>query len=272
MLKNTLMLAALLFCSLAAAGEEDGPIQTDRPGFGDGTYVMPKGTFQYEFGYAHQRYDNKALLGGSQDVDEHTVGEVLMRYGISSRVELRLSLGSFVWQSRPDDSGFSDGAVGMKYRWIDRDDLKVSLLATANVETGVTFGDSDLGISYAAAANYKGMDGYLSWDTNNEEILASVYSGGELTEKMSYSLGVAAIFGLGDTDVIRIEDIIFNGQVLGTSIVEGPETIDVEDQLLFDMNLLYSVSDRAQLDFYLGAGLNDDSPDYFLGMGYGYRF
>lgn len=85
------------------------PFTADRPGFTFGPTLLPRGHQQVETGYSYGR------VGAERD---HALGEVLLRAGLASAVEMRLALNSYEFASSPDGraSGLDDAFIATKLR------------------------------------------------------------------------------------------------------------------------------------------------------------
>lgn len=98
--------AGALLIGGAAAAQEPAPLVTDRPDFTESTETVPAGRVQFEGGYTPLR---------SGGVDEHAIGEVLLRLGVSGRTELRLGLNSFLVArvpGEPTSTGLEGASLG----------------------------------------------------------------------------------------------------------------------------------------------------------------
>ncbi len=94
---------------LAAPGE----ISTDRPDFTESTEVVGRGTTQLESGFT---------VGNEKNLSSLSAGELLLRVGVSKRVELRFGAEGFdaEWsQSENIQRGFADIELGAKFRLFD---------------------------------------------------------------------------------------------------------------------------------------------------------
>jgi hypothetical protein len=89
-------------------------IATDRPGFGNGSATMQPGFVQVELGYQYDRSPSEQRT--------HSLGQLLVRYGLLDRLELRLALNSFQIQDGPvidRRQGFNDVGVGAKVNLVE---------------------------------------------------------------------------------------------------------------------------------------------------------
>ena len=133
---RSLSLAVLATVSLSACatmGNRDALV-SDRPDFTEATSLVDRGRVQVEGGSTFSR---------EADTRVTTHGEVLMRAGLSSRVELRVAGNSYV-QERSDEfqqSGVEDATLGVKLRLFDAPEARswrpeVSVIAHSTVPTG----------------------------------------------------------------------------------------------------------------------------------------
>ena len=103
----------VLLAGCAPALQTLPPIATDRPDVTDGATTVPVGTAQLEGGYTTTRADRQT--------QDQTIGEGLLRVGVSSRVEARMALNSY--EVRRDHGltqrGFDDASLGVKLRLHD---------------------------------------------------------------------------------------------------------------------------------------------------------
>src|SRR4051794_34815212 len=95
------ILAVLLVAGVAAAADHPPPIATDRPSMTDSSIVVPRGSVQFENGFAET--DGRTFDGP----------ETLIRFGVASRLELRLAVPNYFGGPNVI-SGFGDLAFGMK--------------------------------------------------------------------------------------------------------------------------------------------------------------
>jgi hypothetical protein len=112
----------------------EAPFSADRPGFTTAPTLVAPGRQQIETGYAYAR--DGAERG-------HAVGELLLRAGLTSAVELRLALNSYELALSPTGrtSGLADAGLGAKIRLARGGDgpglrPETALLVAASVPTG----------------------------------------------------------------------------------------------------------------------------------------
>jgi hypothetical protein len=253
-----LLLAGLLAAPAAAqlSGLED-PIVADRPDFTEGTSILDTGHFQLEGGYTFTR------LG---EEESHTFGELLLRYGFSQRIELRLEAGSYD-RIETDGageriSGFEDPGIGLKLRLTDAATWIPGQPAVAVVAgTSVPVGDEELtsdawepsavlafdwelfdliglGANLGAAA-LDGEDGRFT------QVYWSASGGYGLTERLS---GYLEYYGISEDE-------------------EGGPSLHY-----LDAGLTYLIHNDLQVDIRVGRGLNGEDPDDYIGVGAAVRW
>lgn len=127
------VVTGVLLSGCAMAGAR-APVSSDRPDFTDGTVVLAPGAWQLESGHSFARQGRTRLS---------TSGELMMRAGITPRVELRLSANSYARARRAGTTarGFEDASVGLKVRLRADGEAPswrpgVVLLAQSTVPTG----------------------------------------------------------------------------------------------------------------------------------------
>jgi len=283
MLVRLALLAALTMTAFTWASDGEDPIVADRPGFGDSVGTLLSGVLQFELGYAFSKFDNGLLV---TDYDEETgtftpivdnqtqkqdVGEIRIRYGLSDKWELRIDLGSFTTESKPDDSGFTSAGLSLKNQFYEKENTRMATAFGVITTTGVGFSESDANfyVAYIAETEAMGLPWsvYGEYSEGDDALLASLYTGGGLTGNWTWSAGVAGTYAHGESNLINIQDV--QGF---TRVDEIPVIVDDENQYYLDLNFVYLLDHNSAIDLYVGTGLDDNSPDYFFGFGYAHRF
>lgn len=239
-----LVSTALLVTPLAA----QEPLVTDRPDFTESAVSVVPGRVQLEAGWTFETAD---------EVDVHTLGEVLFRIGVLPRTELRLGLESFVMVDAPggDPSGLDDISIGAKFELLEG---RASRPGTALlIGTTVPTGDSEVAAE--------------EWQP--EAILALEW---DLSERVG--LGLNGGWTYAGTD----DDRFHEGKAsaaLGVGLSERVGAFfeafgffsEKDDPAFFDGGLTFLGSDDFQLDGRVGVGL-DDASDWFAGLGVSRRW
>ncbi len=222
------------------------PITTDRPSFGDATVTVPSGHFLFESGY---RY------GHDEGDSVHNGPVLLLRSGLARNLELRLGWDGYVHSSN-NRQGFGNTRVGLKVQALREQGLTPNLVVIP--EFVLPTGDKEVvadevepmvrmawGHSLTPSTAISGNFNVAARaDTNSGRhrlvYAASLWMGFALSTRVS---GYVEYFG------------IFRESGLG------------RDTHSVDSGVAYLVSNRLQLDAFVGAGLNDAAQDVFAGAG-----
>jgi hypothetical protein len=232
----------------AAASTAADAVTPDRPGFTNGSDVVPTGRIQVEGGVTRTVYP----AGGGQATD---APETLLRTGLSDTAELRVTLPNYFWPSGP--SGFSDGALGIRYKFYQSKDgntkfaftptlsvpIKSAVTTSGHVDPSFLLsGQTTSGARWGISSNLA-----LSYPTQNGSRLANYTATAQVTYALS---GPLAVFG----------DVSDNG-------VSGSLPTPIADA-----GFTYKVANNAQLDLETGRGLGGLAPTQFYGGGVAVRF
>ncbi len=238
------LLLALAALPTAARADDSGLLAPDRPGFTNGSDTVAPGHLQIEIGVT--RTQNQAATGGGQATD---APETLLRTGIDSKTELRLTLPNSLWPSG-GNSGFTDGAIGLRRKIYQSSTLKIALTPTLTVplKTAVTssghFDPSlDLSGQLSSGARWSVQSNLiLSYPTQSGRRLAD-YTG---TAETSYALSGSLSAFL---------DYFYDAPV-----GSAPSPIA-------DGGLAYALTKNMQIDLETGRGLGGSVPTQFYGGG-----
>lgn len=128
-MKIGLLIMTVLSLSSLAYGQDDGTVNPDRPTFSTGAHIVPVGRVQIEGGASQQRFG---------DIKSFDVGELMVRVGLSSRLEVRAGLPSYV-ETKANGvklSGADDSLIEGKILVKSGDKGAVSVLASGILPTG----------------------------------------------------------------------------------------------------------------------------------------
>ncbi|MES2464378.1 MAG: transporter [Armatimonadota bacterium] len=251
---------SILFCSLSSlalipcqAQEADDPISPERPGFTNGTDTVPLARFQFETGYQYAR-DGKT--------SEHEIdNSAQLRYGISSRAEIRLGVPAYDWFSSgdgmPGTRGLADSSFSAKWRFLDGMEAKrpsLALILGTTLPTGSKqLGDSHLQPQAALESHFDFADKYsleanfVYSDARSEGKRFDQYSGGlNLGYNASQTLGMFV-------ETYRISPTEYGG-VTGT-YVDGGLTYLLGKDTQVDLNGGTGVTRGVRSGFFVGAGI-----------------
>ncbi len=216
------------------AHAQDASIVADRPGLADGSTTVPRGVAQLELGVTAE--------GGDE---ERFTLPALVRYGITDRLELRVS------SDVVSDSGdLAPVAAGFKLRLRD-DDFPLSLIASAQPPSG---GGSLRSTAFESEARL----------VSDIELAAGL--------SLTPNVGVAFVEG-GDATAIFAATLEREmGRLLPfvdfEASIAGGNT-----SMIADAGVAWVVRPDTQLDISAGMDvLGDEYPEWFIGVGYSRRF
>lgn len=224
----------------------EAPITTDRPSFGDAAVTVPFGHFLLESGYGYNR-------GGGESV--HNGPVLLLRSGLTRNLELRLGWDGYVHGSDGQE-GPGNTRIGLKIQALQEQGLIPSLVVLPVLV--LPTGDQD------TAADEVEPEVHLAWGyslTSFTSIggnfnIAARADAASSRHRLEYAASVATGFALGNNVSGYIEYFgIFSESALG------------QDTHSINTGIAYLVSNRLQLDTFIGAGLNDVAEDVFAGGG-----
>ena len=251
-------------------GSESEPvrerIETERHDFTQSTTVVGRGTTQVEFGYTFFQGS-----GETEVEDSHATPELLIRYGLTEKVEFRLRYNE-VWQFGDEDlSGSEDIHWAFKVRTSDqqgwRPESALEIRATA--PTG--------GVDWSTDEVEFGLDYIYGWKISPRV---------EIYGSSGFSTNGLGEFAFRPSAPADEEFILYTQSVaIGTELTErctayteffglftdGFESHE-ERPVFFNVGLDYYLSDNIVLDVRAGTGLNADAEDLFFGMGGAFRF
>jgi len=236
---------AVIGCTVAAGDDPaPAPIATDRPAITDSSIVVPAGSLQAENGFAETLSQRQRTFDGP---------ETLLRFGVASQTELRLTVPDFFGQPGVG-SGFGDLSIGMKQQLGPTRGFDVSLVLSLSLPTGSEAFSShgydpsvQLPWSRALSSNWTAA-GMLSvyWPTEQGHRNAT----GEITFLIDRQLTKP-----WDAFVEYAGDFPEQG---------GPRH-------LVHLGTAYKATSRQQFDFHVGVGLSSAAADHFVGIGYSFR-
>lgn len=220
------------------------PLITDRPDFTESAAVVDRGRTQIESGYTFTR---------SADIDQHALGEVLVRVGLGGGLELRLAPNSYAWVEGPDGDvdGFEDAGIGLKWLLADGDPGAAALLAGTSVPTGGdAFGAEGWQPEVTLALARGAVGANLGWGW------ADTGEGRRHTGLVSLAVGLP----LGERLGVFLESYAIAAEGAGG------------EEAYADAGLTRLLSPDLQLDARVGMGLNDRAVDWFVGVGLARRW
>ncbi len=233
--------------------DDPGPLVTDRPDFTESALSVPAGRLQIEGGYTLSRQGSET---------SHSIGDLLLRFGILRGFEARLGLNSFAIIERPgsDADGLEDISVGTK---LDAVELfgwprttRLALIAATTVpsgssETGSTEWQPEATLAFSFDISERLGLG------SNAGLRFPVDEGGRFVQG---AISVALAIGLSDTWGTYVEAY--------TLLPEGARP----DELFLSAGVTFLTSDDFQLDARVGSAVAGSNwPNLFAGLGASWR-
>jgi hypothetical protein len=248
-------LAAMSLClamipQLAAAGECPSPaseIATDRPDVTNSSQVVPVGSLQGENG-----------INSTGNAIDKTFDETnsRLRLGVAPCFEILVDLPNYIGrlQGSPD-SGFTNVIPAMKYQLPSLpESWNLSVTAGAGLPTGAT------------KITGPGVQPYLQFPWSHE--LGNGWGTSGMLTTFFFPSNPVNNETTEATFVIEkkiSERVSLFAEYVGDFPSRGS---NVE---LFNMGGEYLLTRTQQIDFHLAFGLNRNSPDYIVGVGYSWR-
>lgn len=229
-----------LFAAFAIQQADAQQLITDRPTQSVSTTIVPKGLLQLETGMAFEADDffRRIVLQKS-----------LFRYGVSDKMEFRLTNALVNWKPRISQTsgttGIADTQFGLKYQFSNQG-LRSAYVGTLVIPNGNkpltrnTMGMSHLLLLEQGLSESIGLGLNLGFEHFDSEQYAGLYS-----LVMSFSL---------------TKHIGFYSEVYG----QWPKFDEIT--VLIDYGFTWLIHPRMQFDFSLGTGISDRSNYYALGF------
>jgi hypothetical protein len=231
-------------------GQAAPELVTDRPDFTESSVVVPRASLQLESGLTWERAgDGARTLGGP---------ELLLRYGVGRRTELRLGLPGYfhVRGGGGPAAGFGDTYLGVKYQpGPTRPGLDLAIIPALSLPTGSRqlssrAVDPEVKLTWARelaqAWSVSGMFAFF-WPTEdgrrNFTWMPTVSLGHELGGRWEAFLEYAGELPRRGGN----RHVLHHGYA-------------------------YALSPTSQADLHLGIGLSPAAPDFFLGAGFAIRY
>lgn len=229
---------------------------TDRPDQTESSAVVPDGYLQLELGssYTEESGESRAL----------TYPELLVRWGVAEKLELRFGLPSWTTEREgPNTTRSNDTGLGFKLALSEESGMwpEIALLAGASLPTGADGNSSErIDPSFRFAFSHT---------------LSPKFG-------LAYNLGVAWETEL-ESPTDRDTGSIFQYTVaLGTALTDrmgafielfgdAPMSAPGGTAHSFDGGFTFLIRPNIQWDIFAGFGLNDEADDWFIGSGFSIR-
>ena len=245
------------------------PLITDRPDFTESTEAVPAGQLQLEAGYTFT-LDRE----GTDRVRDHAAPAFLLRIGLVENLELRIGWDGYSWTEsqfeaetesgrrtiREDWSqGANDLSLGFKYKLVEQD----GWIPHFGVIGAITVPSGSAGVS--------------SGDVDPEIVLLWAY---DITDSFAIAgnVGLAVPTDDGDrffqTSASLAAAVVLSEKVGAYVEYFGfyPNTEHSDAAHTINGGLTYLINNNFQIDWRIGAGLNEEADDFFTGVGFAFRF
>lgn len=242
-----------------ANASAESPISTDRPTASYSPALVPRRALQFEAGYTFSH-----LEANGEEVDSQRAPELLVRYGVGERVEVRLVLAG--WTLEASDSGDEDGL----------NDVSLGAKFALAQERG---GRPQLGLLVGVSLPV-GHSDFTSDHVIPEVLLLATHT---LSPRvgLTYNLGPSLVTSTDDrgtqTDVdlnyavalsvATSGSVSLFAELYGAFILEG----DRLDRHNFQTGTTVLLSTNFQIDLRVGFGLVESEPDWLAGAGLAFR-
>ena len=249
-------LATFSLCLFASAGvcaqsttDSEPVISTDRPSVANSPFVVPQSAFQAE---------NGTLLSNSQGENTLDFPETVIRFGLLSKTELRLSLPDYYhdFSNAPGTaSGFGDIAPGLKQQLGPLKGFNLSAIFYLSMPSGAN------GISS------HGYDPALQFPWSRA-VSTNWTAGGQVAVYWPTEAGKHTL--TGQTTFYAVRQLTKPWAAFVEYAGNFPERSG--SQQILDFGSTYALTPRQQIDFHFGFGLSSAAPTAFVGFGYSFYF
>jgi hypothetical protein len=245
-------------------------MDTDRHDYTQSARTVGRGVSQLEMGYTYYYEDT-----GEEIEQSHVTPEMMVRLGLTQDIELRI-MWNYVWRTieSEEETANDDGA----------EDLRWGFKLRATEQSGLV-PESAIKISFTAPS------GGAAWTTDRVEFGTLYIYEWRLAERwtLAGSSGLAtqalADFALLPEEPASDRFLIWIQSVaLGLEITEkntlyaewfGEFSHALADEVsisIFNVGVDHYFTDNIVVDLRAGVGLNDESDNFFAGVGGGLRF
>jgi hypothetical protein len=263
----TILAAALLTGTAMASADPvkevkpdpETALVTDRPTDSASPELVPRQTFQLELGYKLTRLDTKS---GRTDTQE--LPDLLARFGIHERVEVRLSATGWSFKNvdMGKQDGFNDISLGAKIALANKRGERPQMALLANVSLPV------------------GQAGFTDEYVIPKVLLLATHT---LTDRLGLTWNLGPSFVTRKTDDNTETDVTLNYAAALSGGVGGPLSLfgevygkidfgkDVPDSHTVQVGTTILLNRLWQVDVRGGIGMVDDVPDWLAGAGLAFR-
>jgi hypothetical protein len=249
MYKSLLSIVSIISISNVIFAQNLPSIQTDRPDQTECPFITPRHYFQFENGFSYEK--------NSANSDVLVAPTVLTRFGINKYFELRL-ITEYVVSNEISKtfSGINPVLLGFKTRLLEEKGIIPTTSLIAHI-----------GFPEIASIEYRANYYHPEFRFTMQHTISDKQS-------LSYNLGA-------EWDGIDTKPTFIYTLTTGYSLTEkigtyvelyGFVTQIRKADHRFDLGLTYLFNPNHQLDVSGGFGLSTISPEYYLTLGYSFRF
>lgn len=234
----------LILCSFfVATAIQAQSFSPDRPGIGNGSFITPKGMLGLEAGFQFSNSDFN---------EQYEAGQLLLRYGVNEKLELRALMGSYtsvdqelIGGSR-SYSGFQDMGVGVKYNLLSGDEKpSISALAELSLPVGSDEFTSDEFVPSLGLLADHALNENLSISSN----LGYSFSVGNVDDSWLFTLTPGFAISDNTAGYLGYAGMYYGG--FEQHWVEGGLTFGLNSGIQLDVNFGYDTENEIT---FLGAG------------------
>jgi hypothetical protein len=245
-------LAALLLFAGGARAQAPRDFCPDRPGLGTPPCTMDRGRFAAELGLVDWTHDD-----GEDDI---AAGDLLVRYGLTDRLEMQVGWTAFVHAGGRSGTGDVFIALRQNLHNPDGSGFSVAVMPYATLPTASNgVGAGDWGAGLLVPVSYE-LPGQVELELTAEADAAVDDDG----DGRHFAYG--AILGLD----VPLSDAVEATFELSAKRDRDPAGATTE--LLAGLSADWTPTGNLQLDVGANAGLNHESPDLELYVGVARRF
>jgi hypothetical protein len=260
LLSVALLAGPAVLCAQTTEGTTvTGPIVTDRPTDSASPALVPRRTFQLEWGYKVTRLDTD-----SGRTDTHLLPDLLARFGISERVEARLTTTGWTLEntSTGKERGFTDVSVGAKIALADERERRpqMALLVDVSLPVGHVEFTNDYVIPkvlFLAAHTLTDRLG-LTWNLGPSVVSRNTDEGTQTDLTLNYAVALSGAAG----GPFSLFAEVYGNLAFGEN---------VPDSHSFQVGTTVLLSRTWQVDVRGGIGMVDNVPDWLAGAGFAFR-
>ncbi len=262
---------AMAMLALLVAPAAQAQIASDRPGFSNSAATVSQGTFQTELGYNLGQNTT-----GPETFSTHSLGLLLLRYGVTDGVELRANVGSIGFTEQLSNPGETELESGYFGSALDGFATGPSLEVKARL-----FQSETLTLSGFSQTSFPSvMSGPFETNDDRARQALALLVDGALGENLSLTVnGGASFFWSAGPQEDRTPSLFFiptlnisvNEQV-GAYVGYFGQYWEFPNTNFVEGGFTYLLSDNTQIDLNGGYRIDDNADGYFLGLGLSQRF